>query len=71
MTPAEHNRLDAAGKARPRGWWHAEARAMDKRGIPRKDIAAYFGVCPSTVTWALNPDCQAAKRRMVQRRRAR
>lgn len=70
MTPAEQNRITADGRARPRGWWHAEARAMSRRGVPGKDIAAHFDVCPSTVCWALRPDYQDRKRQQVNERRA-
>lgn len=62
MTLFEHSRIDVNGKVRPRGWWHAEARAMDRRRIKRKDIAAYFGVSRSAVTAALS-----SGNRMVRR----
>ena len=62
MTPAEQNRITAAGKARPRGWWHGFARSMRKNSVPMREIAATFGVTVQAVQYATDPAVRAQNR---------
>lgn len=69
MTPAEQNRITAAGKARPRGWWYPEAKRMRAQGMSYAAIGERFFVTASAVKFAVNDELRKTNLERTRLRR--